>query len=143
MIRQLDNFRCRNVGALFLSAGCAFLLSARVLAAGEYQTGVDLYGKHRYAEAAPYFEAASIASPSNAAANYYAGYCFYLAGKRAESCSSFWRLVKNNPSSKEAADARTLLQKLDPNYALHETPSGPKLGTKSDAIRSLCQTFNY
>ena len=86
-------------------------------ASGEYQTAVDLYGKKRYAEAAPYFEAASVASPSNVAANYYAGYSFYLAGKRAQSCRSFWRLIRTNPESKEASNATAMLKQIDPDYA--------------------------
>ena len=106
----------RNGIAALAAVTCLLSGALAALATGEYQTAVDLYGKKRYAEAAPYFEAASLASPSNVAANYYAGYSFYLAGKRTESCRSFWRLLKTNPASKEAANATAMLKQLDPNY---------------------------
>jgi tetratricopeptide (TPR) repeat protein len=86
-------------------------------ARGEYQTALELYGKKQYPAAAQYFEIASIADPTNVSANYYAGYCFYLAGKRNEAVRSFWRLARAFPSRKEGLQAREYLKKIDPDFA--------------------------
>ena len=70
-------------------------------ARGEYQTALDFYNKRQYGPAATYFEAASLVDPSNVAANYYAGYCFYTAGRRDEAIKSFWRLARAYPTRRE------------------------------------------
>jgi hypothetical protein len=54
------------------------------VAHGEYQTALDLYNKRQYPQAAQYFEIASLGEPSNVSANYYAGYSFYLAGRKSD-----------------------------------------------------------
>lgn len=90
-------------------------------ARGEYQAALDLYAKKQYPQAAQYFEAASLSDPNNVAANYYAGYSFYLAGRRAEAIASFWRLAKAYPARKEGLQAREFLKKIDPDYAKNDS----------------------
>lgn len=87
------------------------------MARGEYQTALEFYSRKQYAQAAPYFEAASISAPENTAANYYAGYCFYAAGHRKEAIKSLWRLIRTSPYCKESPSARALLRQIDPDYA--------------------------
>lgn len=106
-------------------AACFWMLVVSVfaqptLARGEYQTALDFYNQKQYAQAAPYFEAASLNAPSNSAANYYAGYCFYVSGRRSEAIKSLWRLVRSSPSAREASAARTLLRQIDPDYVKNE-----------------------
>jgi len=98
-------------------------------ARGEYQTALDLYGKKQFPSAAQFFEAASLSDPDNVAATYYAGYCFYLAGRRTESIASFWRLVKAYPQRKEGLQAREFLKKLDPDYVKND--AGTTVGSGS------------
>lgn len=104
-----------------LSAFLALLMASFILppamARGEYQTALEFYSRKQYAQAAPYFEAASISAPENTAANYYAGYCFYAAGRRSEAIKSLWRLVRTSPYCKESPSARALLRQIDPDYA--------------------------
>jgi tetratricopeptide (TPR) repeat protein len=95
-------------GTLFASPNCH--------AKSDYETAIELYSKKQYASAAQYFEAASLNNPSNAAANYYAGYSFYLAGRKNEAITSFRRLANAFPSLKEGMQARVFLKSLDPNY---------------------------
>lgn len=113
----------RKVLSLLTGLTANLLLASVCLAAGEYQTAFDLYNKKQYPQAAQYFEMASISDPSNVSANYYAGYSFYLAGRKNEAIKSFWRLVRAFPSRKEGLQARELLKRLDPDYA--KNASGP------------------
>ena len=103
------------VFALTMSTG-AFIACPDCLAKSDYETALELYGQKQYASAAQYFEVASLHNPANASANYYAGYSFYLAGRKNEAIESFKRLANAFPSSKEGIQARAFLKSLDPNY---------------------------
>lgn len=111
----------KNISVISLSA----LLIANLFcgsacfANGEYTTALDLYNKKQYPQAAQYFEIASLSDPANVSANYYAGYCFYLAGRRSEAVKSFWRLADAFPSRREGIQAHEFLKRLDSDYAKH------------------------
>ncbi|MBU6454026.1 MAG: hypothetical protein KGS72_19760 [Cyanobacteria bacterium REEB67] len=96
------------------------LLAQSAMAGGEYAAALDLYNKKQYPAAASYFEAASLANPSNVSATYYAGYSFYLAGRKAEAIKSFWRLANAYPTRREGIQARDFLKRLDPDFAKND-----------------------
>ncbi|MBP9093923.1 hypothetical protein KBI23_23075 [bacterium] len=60
-----------------------------------------------------------MSDPNNVSANYYAGYCFYLAGRRSEAVSSFWRLAQVFPTRREGIQALAYLRQIDPDFAKH------------------------
>jgi hypothetical protein len=62
-----------------------------------------------------------LSDPTNVSANYYAGYCFYLAGAKPDAIKSFWRLAKAFPSRKEGIQARQYLVKIDPDFAKNDS----------------------
>lgn len=102
-----------------------FLVCPHCFAKSEYETGLELYAQKQYASAAQYFEAASLHNPGNASANYYAGYSFYLAGRKTEAIASFNRLANAFPLLKEGIQARAILKSLDPSFAKNsETQPG-------------------
>lgn len=90
---------------------------------GEYQAGLDCYQQKRYLEAGQYFELASVNDPNNEIANYYAGYCFYLAGRPAQAIASLRRLCRRQSGSKEAAQAQALLRRIDPDFGKEVPPA--------------------
>ncbi|MBS1953308.1 MAG: hypothetical protein JST89_03925 [Cyanobacteria bacterium SZAS-4] len=94
----------------------ALLACPHCMAKSDYEVALDLYSHKQYASAAQYFEAASLHNPGNPSINYYAGYSFYLAGRKNEAIASFKRLVSAFPSTKEGFQARVYLKSLDPNY---------------------------
>lgn len=112
----------RNYRLAFLWAAIGLLTLSMELAVpavegrGEYQAGLDCYQQKRYLEAGKYFEMASMNDPNNEIANYYAGYCFYLAGRPAQAIVSLRRLCRRQSASKESSQARALLRQIDPDF---------------------------
>lgn len=111
MARFISLFFCLSLGLTLCALEC--------FARGEYQTALELYGRKQYLPAAQSFESASLSEPTNVSANYYAGYCFYLAGRRSEAISSFWRLARAFPTRREGIQALAYLKQIDGDFAKH------------------------
>lgn len=111
MARFINLFFCFSFGLTLCALEC--------FARGEYQTALELYGRKQYLPAAQSFESASLSEPTNVSANYYAGYCFYLAGRRNEAITSFWRLARAFPTRREGIQALAYLRQIDADFAKH------------------------
>ena len=108
---------------------CLSLCSSESFARGEYQTALELYGKKQYLPAAQSFASASLSDPTNVSASYYAGYCFYLAGRRSEAITSFWHLAEAFPTRREGMQALAYLRQIDPDFAKHNASKSLSVGS--------------
>jgi tetratricopeptide (TPR) repeat protein len=108
---------------LFLNSVLASLLWVIPAAAAQqdYQTALQEYNGRKYTAAAEHFNLAWRADPNNVSACYYAGYCYYLSGKREQAIDTFWKLVRAFPSRKEAVSALDMLKRIDSEYSKHAT----------------------
>lgn len=122
MKKPLARFRnTRTAATAAFLAALAACASAVFVAAtateGHFAAGVRLYNEKNYTQAINEFVEVTKTEPRNVTAYYYGANCYYQLGKRDEAIKFYWFIVRSFPQSREAAQVKGFLQRIDPNFA--------------------------